>query len=122
MSGRKSPLLPFQFATSQALTSAGFNFSPTNIQYQDNVGIQLNVSAGLTGTFSVQVSLDYTSNDGTVNPNADWATLSTSSALTGAGTVYFDLNQLSSTWIRVVYNGAAGDSGTASGFIAAKQV
>lgn len=93
----------------------------TSIQYLDNVGVQINLtSAGsMTGVFSVQVSADY--NTPPNNPG-NWITLTTAAVTSGSpALIYFDLNQLSSPYVQLIYTAGSG-SGTVNAFITAKAV
>lgn len=99
--------------------------SATNIQYLDNIGIQINYSGSSVGSFSVQVSADYLEdiNKNVLNPG-HWVNLSLSPAPTAsaaASSIYLDLNQLSAPWIRVAYTAVSG-SGFMSSFITGKMV
>lgn len=95
------------------------------VQYQDNVGIQLNWTGTPTGTFTVQVSVDHAQDTlGNVTVAGNWVTLTLSASITAAGsadTAYIDLNQLSAPWARVVYTRTSG-TGTLNGYITAKGV
>lgn len=105
--------------------AASFNGTPTNIQEFDNVGIQLKwTGANPIGTINVQVSLDF---DPRFPANATWTYLEDAShvpiVITPAGTPdngYFDLNQLSAMWVRVVYTTAGGSVGALTSKISAK--
>lgn len=106
MSGRKNVLFPFQLITSHSL-AADFSSDATNIQFLDNVGIQLEWTSGGTGRFDIEVSLNHKE----ITPNGTtvagtWEALSLSPAATvnaEAGGVYIDLNQLSAPWVRISY-------------------
>lgn len=108
------------FAATQSLTTAGYTSTPTNIQYLDNIYLELSCTGTPTGTFAVQVSSSYV-----VNENAgSWVALNLAATPTvsGAATVIgIDLNQLGATYLRVVYTGTGG-TGSLTGIITAKQV
>lgn len=100
--------------------------SVTNINYLDNIGIQLNNSGSPSGAFAVQISADYAQDEfGNVQNAGNWTALTLSPAPTvSAGspsTIYIDMNQLSAPWIRVVYT-PSGGSGTLNAFITAKAI
>lgn len=106
----------------------------TNIQYLDDVGLQLNFSGSPVGTFAVQVSADYSQDlNGNVTATGNWTPLvfsywNGSSFVTGttiptsAGSpIYLDLALLSAPWIRVVYTNSS-STGTLNAFITGKPV
>lgn len=114
MSGRKNVLTPAQVITSGDM-SGNITQSPgTNIQYLDNISVQLTWSGTPTGTFAIQGSLD----------KVNWIALSlspTPGAAGAAGSILLDLNQLSFPWIRITYTASSG-SGTLSAWISGKMV
>ena len=105
--------------------SGNITSDPTNIQFLDNVSMQLNFTGTPTGTFTVQGSLDYQQ----TSPFAkaaigNWIdiTLPTTPAAAGsANQILIDMNQLSFPWIRVKYTASSG-SGTLNAYISAKAV
>lgn len=103
---RKNNLRVFQSITSGNM-AATITSSVTDIQFIDNIGIQLNFTGNPTGTFAVQVSADYARDfGGTVTNAGNWVPISLSPAPSAAGSadqIYLDINQLSAPWIRVVY-------------------
>jgi len=107
--------------------SANYTSPPTNTQYLDNVVYVLSwpATGSPNGTFAVQVSEDYTvSSTGTVTSSGTWLplTLSATVAATGgADQALIDLNQLPSSWVRLVYTQSSG-SGTLTGYISGKSV
>lgn len=114
-------------ATSLAVS---FNSKPQQIEYLDNVGIEIDVTAasGLSGVFAVQVSASYAQDDlGNVLNAGLWTTVMqpggapVAATVTATGTVYFDLNQLSAPWVRIAYTQSSG-SGTANALVTAKTV
>lgn len=121
----KNQLLSYKISTAQSLAASG-NSAVTNIQFLDNIGIQVNILSGTpTGSFQVQISADYKQdNNGNVLVAGNWIDLTTAILAVTAGSpaqLYFDLNQLSSPWIRLRYVRTSG-TGTADAFITAKQV
>ena len=113
MSSRKAPILPYQNIINGDM-SANVTSSVTNIQYEDNVGIQLIFTGTPTGTFAVEGSID----------QVDWDALPLSGTPTAAGapdTILIDLNQVPHPFIRVSYT-FVGGVGNLNGWITAKQV
>lgn len=105
--------------------AASFNGTPTNIEYFDNIGIQLKwTGANPIGAINVQVSLDF---DPRFPSAATWTYIESTPGVPiviapgGApGTGYFDLNQLSAPWVRVTYTTAGGSSGSLTSKVSAK--
>jgi hypothetical protein len=110
--------------------------SAVNIQFMDNVGVQLNFSGSPVGTFQVQVSADYAFDEignVTVENSGNWTPVTLSYLLGGTLTfatsvptsqgspIYLDLNQLSAPWLRVVYTNSSG-SGTLNCFVTGKEI
>lgn len=117
----KKVLLKFQTITAGSM-AGNLASSVTNIEFLDNIGVQLNfTTSDAVGTFQVQVSMDYSP----VNPTAaNWINLSLSPAPVAASandSIYIDLNQLSAPWIRTTYTRTSG-SGTLDAFICGKEV
>lgn len=124
MSGRKNSLPKFQIITAGNM-SGNLMSSVTNIEYMDNIGIQLNFTGTPTGTFAVQVSIDYVQDaQGNVTNAGNWIALSLTPAPTAAGSanqIYIDINQLSAPWIRTIYT-AGSSTGTLNAFVTAKMI
>lgn len=99
----------------------------TNIEFLDNIGVQLNFSGSPVGNFQVQVSIDYDQDiNGNVINAGSWVPVQLSNSSTNAPSslgspIYIDLNQLSAPWIRIAYNFTSG-TGILSAFICAKMV
>lgn len=113
MSGRKNVLIPFSIITSGDM-SGDLTSTVSNIQYMDNIGIQLVWTGTPTGDFTVDVSVD----------QVTWTslTLSPSPAATGAAdNIYIDVNQISAPYIRVTYTATSG-SGTLNAKITGKMI
>jgi hypothetical protein len=135
MSGRKNTLKKFKTIEDGDMSAASITSSVTNIEFLDNIGVQLNFSGGGSGTFQAQVSSDYEVADGgtrVINPG-QWvpitlnylsagSIITSTNIPTSAGSpIYLDLNQLSAPNIRIVYTRIAG-SGTLNAIITAKMV
>ena len=133
MSGRKNTLLSFPLYSAVPVSSTTTYTSPvTNIQYLDNVGVQVDFTSTPTGTLTIEVSATYKQDDlGNVTNAGTWVPLSflvaglsvTSVAVTSGSPspIYADLFNLSAPWIRVRYVNAS-SSGTISGVITAKMI
>jgi hypothetical protein len=126
MSGRKSNLGSYQTFTNADMSQATLTSALTNIEFLDNVGIQLSwAGTSPVGTFEVQVSLDHQQDQyGNVTNAGNWAPISFTSppAVSGnTGSVYLDINQISAPWIRVVYTKTSG-IGLLNGYICGKMV
>ncbi len=127
MSAKRS-LPAYPLLTAQAL-GASFNSPPTKILYIDNVGYEIDVSSAssLNGVFTIQVSASYDEDDqGNVIKAGIWTTVqypntdtNVSATVTSNGSVYFDLNQLSAPWARLVWTSSDG-TGTANVFVCGK--
>lgn len=108
----KPVILPHKLVDGEVLTTS-FESEPLNIQYMDNIGVQINWdSSDGYGTFNVEVSID----------NEYWNALPLSSFIQvnmSPGTAYVDLNQLSAVWLRVAYSRISG-SGTVDVWTTAK--
>ena len=114
MSGRKNVLTPYHVIVAGDMSGDVTQATPTNIQYADNVSVQLNFTGTPTGTFEIQGSLD----------QSNWVPLvfSTSPVASGAsGQILLDMNQLSFPYIRVFYDRTSG-SGTLDAYISWKEV
>jgi len=116
-------LLKYQIWNNQALSGTStVNSSPVSILMLDNIGLQLNVSGTSNGTFTVQISIDYAKDaEGNVTNAGHWISLGVTQVLTSGSPneIYFDLNQLSATWVRVSYTNTSG-SGNVTGFASGK--
>lgn len=106
MSGRKNVLPAFLLIDDESLT-ADFISDATNIQYLDNVGIQLHWTAGGAGRFLIEVSMNHRETDPngySVEGNFDALDLNSSIVVTDAeGGIYIDLNELAAPWVRLSY-------------------
>lgn len=106
MSGRKNALNKFKIVTQGNMALASVTSAITNIQFLDNIGIQVDVTTGSpTGVFTIEISANYDPNTGSGN----WVVITSASVTTGTpGDTYFDLNQLSAPWVRLVYTRTSG--------------
>lgn len=134
MAARKNTLVKYQNITNGDM-SGSITSTITNIEYLDNIGIQLNFSGAPVGSFAIQVSADHAEDTfgQQVTTPGNWIPLtltyfngstftSAQSVPTSVGSpIYLDLNQLSATYIRVVYTAVSG-TGTLNGFITAKMI
>lgn len=122
--GRKNALLKFQTVTSGDM-SGDITSAVTNIQFLDNVGIQLNFAGTPTGNFFVQISADYEQDaQGNVVNAGNWISLTLSPSPVASGSadnIYIDITQISAPWIRVFYDRTSG-TGTLNAFITAKMI
>lgn len=120
---RKSQLVKFKTITNGDMSSS-ITGAVTNIEWQDNIGIQLNFTGAPSGTFQVQISADYEKINNTVTNAGNWISLVLSPVPTAAGAadnIYVDITQISAPWIRVVYTRTSG-TGILNAFIVGKQV
>lgn len=123
MSSRKS-LRSFKIFTAGAM-AGNLTSAVSNIEFYDNIGIELVFTGTPTGTFSVEVSIDYVQDqNGNVTNAGTWTALSlgaTPAATGAAGSIYIDINQMSAPWIRVKYT-ATSSTGTLNGWICGKSL
>lgn len=124
MSGRKNNLLKFQTVINGSMAGS-LTSAVTNIEFLDNIGIQAIWSSGSTpvGTLQVEISIDYAQDTfGNVTNPGTWTSLTTTASVSGnTGNVYFDINQISSPWIRLTYVRASG-SGTLNAYVTGKMI
>lgn len=124
---RKNVLKPFHCFVNASMTGTStVTSSVTNIQFLDNVSIQLQWTGTPNGTFSVQGSLDYAVNEvtGVVQNAGTWieVTLPTTPIAAGvAGEILIDTAMLSFPWIRIQYTNTS-STGTLNGYISGKEV
>lgn len=118
---RKNNLLKFQNITNGDMSQATLTSAVTEIQFLDNIGIQANFTGSPVGVFAVQVSADYARDlSGVVQNPGNWITISSGTAVDGSP-IYFDINQTSAPYIRLLYTRTSG-SGTLNSFITAKML
>lgn len=126
MSGRKDSLVKFQIVSAGDQSQATVASSITNIQYMDNLGIQVNIATGTaSGTFDVQVSADHFEVNGNVVVVGNWVSIGSQYQATvtsgSPANIYFDLNQLSAPYIRLLWTKSSG-TGTFNAFIVGKML
>lgn len=106
--------------------ATSFTGPVTIIQYMDNCSYQINVTTtNSAGTFQVEVSDDYTINQGVVTNPGNWITLSLSATPTVAAAndvIGISLNQVPYSAIRIAYTSNTAGTGTCSIYISDKQV
>lgn len=121
---KKNALLKFQNINAGDM-SANITSVVTNIQFLDNVGVELDWTGTPTGTVNVQVSVSYAQDaEGNVTNAGTWnnVALNPSISIAGsAGSQYIDLNQLAAPWVRIVYTFSSG-TGALNGYISAKEI
>lgn len=113
MSGRKNVNVPFTVLNAQSLATS-FQSIPTNIQYQDRVGISITTTGTPTGTLTIEGSIDAIT----------WFTLTFDTAIAPlSGTpndYFFDIEATALVWIRIAYAATSG-SGTMTAKISTKE-
>lgn len=98
---------------------------PTNISGMDDVGYSLAWTGTPSGTFSVQVSLDYHPGQNPTNYPmyaGTWTTIPLNSTVTASGTpdnAFIDVTLISAPWIRLVYTPSS-STGTLSVWVCGK--
>lgn len=120
MSGRKNNLKQYNSIANGDMSGSLIS-AVTDIQFLDDIGIQLNFTGSPVGTFSVQVSSNHF-NATTLQPlvAGTWASIpvtywdgaafvtSTTIPTSVGSPIILDLNQLGSTYLRVIYTRASG--------------
>ena len=121
MSKSKGSLLSYQVATNWDISQSQASVA-TNINRLDNVGYQVNWSGSPSGTFSVQISADYSQDfQGNILNPGNWITLLSEVVPTATSPIYFDLTQLSAPWVRLIYTATSG-TGLANAYVTAKEI
>ncbi len=126
MSGRKNALTKYQIVTAGDQSQATVASTVTTIEFMDNIGIQVNILTGTaSGTFDVQVSADHVEINGNVKTIGNWISIGspyTATVTSGSpANIYFDLNQLSSPYVRLLWTKSSG-TGTFDAFICGKMI
>lgn len=110
----KNVLKPIILLAAGDLSQATVTSNALQMQYLDNVSLQLNATGTPTGTFDLQGSLDQV--------NFVSITLPSTPSLAGAATsILIDCNQLSFPYLRVVYT-RVGGSGSLAIYASGKEV
>lgn len=121
---RKNNIRQFELITAGNM-AGNLTSAATNIEFLDNIAIQLNFTGTPTGTFQVQVSVDYAQDaQGNITNAGHWVPVllpQTPTAAGAAGQIIIDLNQLASPWVRVFYSFTSG-TGSLDAWISAKML
>lgn len=121
---RKNVLLPHEIIPAGTSAATDVTSDVTNIQYLDNIGLQVDLaSADLVGTLKVEVSANYQRDaQGNVLNAGTWITQTSQAIAAGQpASTYFDLNQLSAPWVRLVWDRDSG-TGTIAAVITGKML
>lgn len=126
MSGRKNALAKFKIVSQGDMSQSTVISSITNIEFMDNLGIQVNVTSGsASGTFDVTISADHVEVNGVVTVAGTFIPLGGSYQATvtsgSPANIYFDLNQLSAPYIRLLWTKSSG-TGNFDAFIVGKMI
>jgi len=127
MPGNKNALARTTIVSAGDMSQATVTSSVGKIEFLDNIGIQVNITAGTpSGAFDVQVSADHTEDNlGNVTNAGNWISLGstyTSTITSGSpSNVYFDLYGLSSLFIRLLYTKSSG-TGTFNAYLVGKSI
>ena len=113
---RKNVILPYKILNAHAL-SASFDSAPVNVQYLDNIAIQLQVTTNAnTGLFTIQASVDGTIWD--VIP-----LIPPIAPLAGVNDILtVGLNQVPYTWIKIHFEIGTGTNGHVTAYLTAKEL
>lgn len=125
MSGRKQVLTPFKIIDAVSM-GASFTTDPVNIQFLDNVSIQLAwASADAVGTFEIECSNDCKVDGNGAYVSGTFYALTFSPSLAQPSSdsqgYLIEINQSPHAWLRIKYTRSSG-TGTANATIAAKAV
>lgn len=123
---RKNVLQPTIITQAQSLAS-NFTTPPTIISQGDNVGYVINATAaGSSGTFAVQVSMDYAVKPQDPSANTGtWSDLVLSGSPTLSGSddiINISLNQPPFKAVRLAYTSSVAGAGTATITVSYKSV
>ena len=119
---KKNVLRPGKTITDGDMSLASITSLVTEIQYLDNVGVQLTWAGSPTGTFAIQVSADFRRYDPTnkITAAGTWTPLvltywdgaafvTATSIPTSLGSpIFLDLALLSAPFLRIVYTKGSG--------------
>lgn len=124
---RKNALLPYHLIVDAAMTGTDTITSPvTNIQFLDDVGVQLQFTGTPNGTFTVQGSIDYAVNPitGAVENAGNWIDVTLSPVPVASGSadqILINLAMLCFPFIRIQYVNTSG-VGVLNGYICGKEI
>lgn len=121
---RKNVLERYQSVTAGDMSGA-ITTPVTSIKFLDNVLIEFVSTGSPDGTYSVEVSADYQQDlDGNVIQAGNWTELEFNPvpAITSAGSVVLDMNQLPAPYIRAKWAPNMGSTGALNVFISAKEI
>ena len=122
---RKNNLKPFKVLTAGDMSGSPIS-KVTNLIHLDNVAVQANwTGASPVGVIQVQVSNDYNQDElGNVLNAGNWVPVVLSpipSIAANSGSIFIDLNQLASQWVRVQYVRTSG-TGSMDLWLSAKMI
>lgn len=124
MSGRKNTLLKFQNITNGNM-AGNVTSVVSNIEFLDNIGIQLVFTGSPVGTFTVEISADHAQDqNGNVSVAGNWVAIDLDPVPVAAGSadvIAINIDLMSFPWMRVVYTRTSG-TGTLNGYICAKMI
>lgn len=119
----KNTLGPVKIISAESM-GADITGPATNIQWLDNIAIQLNFTGTPTGDFKIQGSSDHQEVNGVVTNEGNWVdiTLSPSPAAAGAANqILINMNLLSFPFIRIFYDRTSG-TGSLDAWISGKAI
>lgn len=120
----RKPLLKYKNVNAVSM-GADITSVATNIEFQDNIGVQFIFTGTPTGTFQIQISADHAEDSqGVVTTAGNWVDIVLDPIPTAAGApdvIYVDITQISAPWIRVHYTRTSG-TGTLTSYITAKSL
>ena len=96
----------------------------TNIQFIDNIAIQLNWTGNAVGDFKIQGSSDHQEVNGVVTNEGNWVDISLSPAPAAAGStdqILINMTQLAFPFIRVFFDRSSG-TGSLDAWISGKAI
>lgn len=119
---RKNVLHTFQTITNTAM-SADITSAVSDIQYLDNVALQLDWTGSPLGSISIQGSVDYEQDtNGNVTNPGHWVDLGIPVTLSAGSPALVNCNQLAFPYIRVVYTNGGATASILNAYIFAKMI
>lgn len=122
---RKNNLRQYQNIVDGDMSDSEIISDVTNIQWLDNISVQLNFTGTPVGAFYIEVSADHAEDENkNILVSGTWVPIDLFPVPVASGaadTILIDLNQLATPWIRVRYARTSG-SGTLNGFISGKML